>query len=85
MVITRYSVPENVANRGQLNFTIEAKTLKKVSTEFNVINNSSELEGKAPNIKNQSQKKVNTGTNKAKTVDKSTLESGVEKLIGLFN
>lgn len=78
MVLVSLSIPRNAQTGETLRFTAEFKKISQVKPEYTLVQNTSELNGKAPNIKNQAQKtadksKQNTSTASTEKADTVSL------------
>jgi len=73
MVITSVSFPVDKTTDNTIKFVVEFKKINIVSSDITIINNSSELNGKAPFIKNQNGKKIDTGVDSTKEVKQSSV------------
>jgi hypothetical protein len=62
MIITHLSFPRDITTGESLRFTCELRKVTVVDSERAIINNSSELNGKAPNIPKNAQDKVAKGS-----------------------
>jgi hypothetical protein len=74
MIITHLSFPRDITTGESLRFTCELRRIITVASETTVINNSSELNGKAVNAGKQSAPKVPKGKQVPVTppIDKGT-------------
>lgn len=85
MGLTRLSIPEECKTANALKFTADFKRLRIVNTETVIIENTSELMGKAPNIKNQASKTKDAGKQGTKeTEDKGSLITQLSDLMKNF-
>lgn len=77
MIITHLSFPRDISTGEALHFTCDLRKIDVVDSERVIINNSSELNGKAPNAPKNAVSKVAKGTQSAKvpSVDKGTVLS----------
>ena len=84
MVIERLTIPRDNKTGETLSFTIEAKRIVIVQTEFALISNSSELNGKAKNAKKQTKSTAEKGVQQAKqaTTDNKTLALKALQFVG---
>ncbi len=73
MMITELDIKEEKNTKNSLQFTIKAEAFETATTEITVVNNTSDLEGKAPFIRDQGQKKVQGGVKNTGEVDEGTL------------
>ena len=68
MIITSLEIPDNPRNKHDLEFTVICEEYNTATTELSVVNNASDLDGKAQFSPDQAQKKVNAGVTRPQDV-----------------
>jgi hypothetical protein len=81
MVMTKLSIPRNPQTSGTLHFSAEFVKITQVKTEITKIQNTSELNGRAPRTNNQAYNKVDKGKQAAEETKAKTQVGALKKLL----
>lgn len=85
MAIQKVNFPREKGTGGAIQYNLDLIQIRKVESKYSLISNTSSLSGKAPNVKEQASKTINTGKN---TTTEATSESlaykGLSALKGLL-